>query len=98
MDAHIIQPNLYTAVVQQVLFTDWISAIWEDSVPGDFLSNAENHKYARAVKASALSTHPITHVRNSVPQNLSSQADTVGFHFVNSQHFRTLPMAGRRTM
>jgi hypothetical protein len=85
MPTNIIQPNLYTAIVQQVLFKDWTSAIWQDSVLEGVLADAGNYKYARSVKTSALSTHPITHVRCSLPQNLSSQADTIGFHFVNSQ-------------
>ena len=77
------QVNAYTAVMAQTLLRDWFSAAREASNNQENrhgpLQSARSFVHA-SYEASGVSRYPMTTVRCSLPQNLSSLADTFNFH------------------
>lgn len=79
------QPQAYSVILQEVLVRYWYSAIFGNDAGAGVLSSSAEFHYSFAVHASASSTHPLTHVKCSLPQNLSQHAETAEFPYFQSK-------------
>lgn len=78
------QPNAFSVILQQILIRDWYSAANDGIIRNGPLITTSRLKLATNVSASASSTYPFTNVKCSLPQNLSLNAVSAQFHFIES--------------